>query len=145
MKLSYLFCHVERRNVSFARTLSEHVFVKFDTNERDWIKTLKLVLDKTIYNFVIESVPHAVFILERLEAVYLLSPCHYPLTKSARHFYTITLPFVIWSAVNGFIIVRIRKSTFCCCFSSPLRSERARSRKILIRFCAQRSIFVLVS
>lgn len=35
MKLSYLFCHVERRNVSFARTLSEHVFVKFDTNERD--------------------------------------------------------------------------------------------------------------
>lgn len=48
MKLSYLFCHVERRNVSFARTLSEHVFVKFDTNERDRIKTLKLVLDKTI-------------------------------------------------------------------------------------------------
>lgn len=43
MKLLYLFCHV-----SFARTLSEHVFVKFDTNERDWIKTLKLVLDKTI-------------------------------------------------------------------------------------------------
>lgn len=45
--------------------------------------------------FVIESVPNAVLIGEILEAVYLLSPCHYPLTESAHHFYTITLPFGI--------------------------------------------------